>query len=90
MTVAYSNPGTANATTAGCTFSNLQGYPQYLVYQHNSDFITTTSAYNSPEFVHSTGSIYPMARNMRFTNDLTVGGGISGLYSEGTRVQARQ
>lgn len=90
LTVVYSNPGTANATTAGCTFSNLQGYPQYLVYDHNSDFITTTSAYNSPEFVHSTGSIYPMARNMRFTNNLTVGGGISGLYSEGTRVQARQ
>jgi hypothetical protein len=85
LTVVYANPGTANATTTGCTFNNLQGWPQYLIFTHNSEFINSTSAQpNDPYAVADGGSVpYSLSRNMSFTNDIFVGGGFNSTFGEG-------
>ena len=86
LTVIYSNVGTANATATGCTVSNVQGWPRYLTHTHNSDFIN--SANNSP-YLPGNQVPRPLSRNLSFTNDLVVGGGMSSSFTEGTNTQTR-
>ncbi len=88
LTVVYTNAGTANATTSGCTVANLQGWPRYLTHAHNSEFINTTSA-SSPYSTASNGSEYQVGRNLSFTNDIFVGGGITGGWQEGSHTETR-
>ena len=82
LTVVYPNAGTANASTAGCTFNNLQGWPQYLLYSHNSDFVNDGTNPVSPS---ATANATPLAlsRNLRFVNSVFVGGGVNSTFGEG-------
>ncbi len=82
LTVVYPNSGTANASTTGCTFNNLQGWPQYLTYSHNSDFINDGTSPSDPT---ATANSSPLAlsRNLTFVNSIFVGGGASSTFGEG-------
>src|ERR1700730_10013029 len=89
LTVAYSNPGTANATATGCTFNNQQGWPNNLVFSHNSDFQIASSFANDP---NSSGlsSPYKLSRNLSFTNSVIVNGGmLNDTYTEGSNTTSR-
>ncbi len=83
LSVVYSNPGTANASTTGCTFNNLQGSPNYLIYSHNSDFINTTNASDPYAVANGGATPYALSRNLSFTNSIFVGGGVTSTFSEG-------
>ena len=88
LTVVYANPGTPNATTTGCTLYNSQGWTQYVTYNHNSDFVDTGAA--SPSFTaHGGTNPWDLARNLSFTNSITVGGYPYSTYGEGARTQTK-
>ena len=90
LTVVYSSAGIPNATATGCTFNNLQGYGRYLTYSHNSHFLSNTSYANDPQNGSNGGSTpYSMARNVTFTNDIFVGGGVNSVFGEGTRTTTK-
>ena len=89
LVVVYSNPGTANATSTGCTVSNLQGWPQYLTHLHNSEFVNTTSASSPYSTANNGTSAFQLGRNLSFTDDIFVGGGITGGWLEGTRTETK-
>ena len=88
LTVVYPNTGAANASTTGCIFNNLQGWPRYLAYVHNSDFINDGTNATSP---YAPAKIAPLSlsRNLSFVNCIFVGGGINSTFGEGTRTQTR-
>jgi hypothetical protein len=88
LTVRYANSGTANASTSGCTFNNLQGWPRNLIYTHNSDFVNDGTNATSP-MVTANASPLPLSRNMQFINSIFVGGGLNSTFGEGTRTQTK-
>ncbi len=90
LTVAYSNPGTANATATGCTFYNAQGWPNQMYFTHNTVIDDGTTYANSPMASAASGSnIYPLSRNITFTNSIFVNGGFNSSAAEGTRTVSR-
>jgi hypothetical protein len=82
LTVIYSNVGTASASSAGCTFNNIQGWPRYLTYDHNTEVLNAGAA--SPYNVGGQ-AIQELSRNLTFTNGIAVGGGPNSGFGEGTR-----
>ena len=84
LKVVYPNAGTANASTNGCTFDNLQGWPRYLLFSHNSDFISDGNVPTDP-YATGNASPLPLSRNLSFVNNVFVGGGLSSGFGEGTR-----
>ena len=88
LTVVYPNAGTANTSTTGCTFNNLQGWPQYLSYSHNSDFVNDGTNPTSP-VANANASPLALSRNMSFVNSIFVGGGLNSTFGEGTRTQTK-
>lgn len=88
LTVVYPNAGTANATTTGCTLSNLPGWPRFLAYIHNSDFVNDGTNPTSP-YATANSSPLPLSRNMTFIDSIFVGGGVSSTFGEGTRTQTK-
>ncbi|HYM76915.1 MAG TPA: hypothetical protein VE377_13135 [Candidatus Dormibacteraeota bacterium] len=90
LAVVYANPGTANASTTGCTFNNIQGYGRYLTYLHDSSFLSNLTYSNDPQNGANGGSApYSQSRNVTFTNDIFVGGGINSTFGEGTRTTTK-
>jgi hypothetical protein len=78
LTVVYSNPGTASATATGCTFYNAQGWPNQMLFAHNTVIDDGTTYANSPMASAASGSnIYPLSRNITFTNSIFVNGGFN-------------
>ena len=88
LTVTYPNSGTANASTSGCTFNNLQGWPRNLIYTHNSDFVNDGTNATSP-MVTANASPLTLSRNTQFVNSIFVGGGLNSTFGEGTRTQTK-
>ena len=88
LTVTYPNNGTANASTSRCTFNNGQGWPRYLLYTHNSDFVNDGTNATSP-MVTANASPLALSRNMQFVNSIFVGGGLNSTFGEGTRTQTK-
>jgi len=91
LTVVYANSGTPNATaSAGCTLSNIQGWPAYLTHTHNSEFITNTGTSSASPYSTAGNSLpYQLGRYLAFTQDIFVGGGITGGWNEGTRTETK-
>ena len=90
LTVVYSNPGTANATATGCTFWNYQGWTANVVNNHNTDVIDSSSYANDPYSSAVGGSTpFALSRNLTFSNDMLIGGGINSVFAEGTRTETK-
>ena len=90
LTIVYANPGTANASTTGCTFNDLQGWPSNLLFSHNSDFVGVYSAPGDPESSANGGTTpYVLSRNLNFVNSVFVNGGIYATFGEGTRTETK-
>ena len=89
LTIVYSNPGAAGATATGCTYSEIQGWPQYLTFNHNSSF--NSSGTSDDPFSSAAGGTTPeaLARNIAFTNGVVVNGGINSTFAEGTRTETK-
>ncbi len=82
LNVVYPNSGTPNVSSSGCTFNNIQGWPRYLMFDHNSEFVA--SGANDP-YITTNASPLPLSRNMSFTNSIFVNGGPNSTFGEGTR-----
>jgi hypothetical protein len=87
LTVVYLNTGTASGTATGCTVSIGQGWPNYLTYAHNSNFLNSVG--NDPDSSALGGSNpHLLARNLSFTNSIFIGGaGPNSSFGEGTRTE---
>ena len=92
LTVAYSNPGTpgAGSGVTGCVLTSAQGWPNHLSFAHNTVIDDGTTYSNSPYDSAAAGSnVYPLARNITFTNSIFVNGGFNSGAAEGTRTENR-
>jgi hypothetical protein len=89
LTIVYSNPGTPGAGTGvtGCVYNNVQGYPIYVVIDHNSDFLSNPG--NDPSSSADGGSApYILQRDVSITNSIFANGlGINSTFGEGTRTE---
>jgi len=90
LTVVYASVGPANSTDTTCSFNNGQGWPNYTIINHISDFATNASFANDPTS-SSNGSAnpYALSRNVIETNSVVVGGGVNSTFAEGTRTQTK-
>jgi hypothetical protein len=88
LTIVYSNPGTASATATGCTFSNAQGWPDYLTFNHITA-IDDTGNFSPYDSALSGTNIHAMARNITFQNSIFVNGGLKSSSGEGTAAAIR-
>jgi hypothetical protein len=89
LTVIYSNPGTANATTTGCTLSSAQGWPNVLTFAHNTVIDDPSSISNPSNSANGGTNIWPLARNFSLTNSVLINGGLNSTSGEGTRTEIR-
>jgi hypothetical protein len=93
LTVVISNPGTANASTTGCTVSNGQGGPNYVLTTHNTTVTPITKFESSTEEpLNSYGAasgISPLARNFTDQNNIHVNGNFYSTAGEGTRTETK-
>lgn len=86
LTIVYASTGPANTTDTTCTFNTGQGWPNFLFFNHNSDFATNSSFANDPESATNSGTnALAFSRNVTFANSLIIGGGLDSSRGEGTR-----
>jgi hypothetical protein len=77
LVVVYSNPGTANSATTGCTLDNFQSFPKNMILSHNSLIFSTAS---QGIYVDKTRDFAgaPFAQNGTVTDNIILGQGIGG------------
>jgi len=86
LSVVYSNPGTANATSSGCRLSNYQGWPRNIEFSHNTIIGDTTSQAptDSAAAIHRTFS-----QNYTIKDSIFHGGGWTSTFAEGDFTETR-
>ena len=90
LTVVYASSGPANSTDSTCSFNTGQGWPNFLTFNHNSDFATNAAFANDAYSSTNSGSNpLTFSRNLTFTNSIIVGGGVNSSRGEGTRSQTQ-
>ncbi len=89
LTVVYSNPGTANATTTGCTFANGPGWPNYISLSHIAVIDDSASSNNPFNSVNGGSTPFGLSRNISIANSIFVNGGMNSTFGEGTRTQTK-
>jgi hypothetical protein len=70
-TITYANTGTANATSAGCTFNNGMGWPNFVTLNH------ITAVADDANYMGTNGTLInaTFPRNMTFSNSIFTGTG---------------
>jgi hypothetical protein len=75
LVIVYANPGTANATTTGCTFDNFQSFPKSMIISHNT-FIFSSASQGIYVGKSSGGTAF--AQNGIVTDNIILGQGVGG------------
>lgn len=89
LTVVYSNPGSANASTsAGCTLSNAQGMPPFITLNHNTTIVDTGDSFRNGTNTAPTNP-QTLGKNLTVTNSVLIGGGVNSGYGEGNRTESK-
>jgi hypothetical protein len=78
LTIVYSNPGTANAATSGCTFDNFQGYPKNLTLAHNTFIFSGGSQGIYVNLQHGASAGWTFMQNNTVTDNIILGQGVGG------------
>lgn len=82
LTIVYANPGTANATTTGCTFDNFQGYPKNQLLTHNTFVFSSASQGVYVDVGHSAptggGLGWAFMQNNTVDDNIILGQGVGG------------
>jgi hypothetical protein len=90
LTVLYTNPGSAGTGSGvtGCVVTNIQGWADWVAYNHNTDIIGTQG---DDPYSPCLGGANPwcLLRNVYFTNSIIVNGGINSVFAEGTRTETK-
>jgi hypothetical protein len=90
LTVVYTNPGTGGGGTGvtGCIVTNIQGWSDWVNFNHNTDILGTQG--QDPYSPAAGGtSPFPLSRNLSLTNSIIVNGGANSVFAEGTRTETK-